>query len=209
MKKLVFFLFVFGAQHLCAQTWNEWFAQKKTQLKYLAQQIATFQIYAGYLEKGYHIAQQGLTAINDIKNGEFSLHKNYFGSLSAVNPKVKNMAEVAEIIAMQVSVVQQFKKMVAKAKNSGQFNSGELGYFGNVYTGVVAACINDVDELIGLTTNGQLQMTDDERMKRVGVLYKDMQDKYAFTQSFANDASLLALQRQRDANEINLLKKLQ
>jgi hypothetical protein len=71
-----------------AQTpnWNEWFRQKKTQLKYLAEQIAALKVYLEYLKKGYDVAQKGLSTIELIKSGSFSLHKDYFNSLKQVSP---------------------------------------------------------------------------------------------------------------------------
>jgi hypothetical protein len=50
------------------------FSQKQTELKYYLQQIAALKLYAGFLEKGYSIAREGLTVIAEIKNGEFNLH---------------------------------------------------------------------------------------------------------------------------------------
>ena len=66
-----------------SQTWDEWFQQKKTKLKYIAQQIAAFEVYAGYLKKGYEIVDEGWNTVNDIKHGDFDLHNNYFTSLKS------------------------------------------------------------------------------------------------------------------------------
>src|SRR5260221_4860823 len=87
-----------------AQTYDEWFRQKKTQKKYLLQQIAALQVYIDYAKKGYDIASKGLNTIRDIKNGDFNLHRDFFGSLKQVNPKIKKYAKVADIIAYQVSI---------------------------------------------------------------------------------------------------------
>ena len=53
MKKLIIIMLlgmlVTGVK---AQTFAEWFQQKKTQKIYLLEQIAALQIYTGYLQKG-------------------------------------------------------------------------------------------------------------------------------------------------------------
>jgi hypothetical protein len=52
--KKCFFLFALPllfVQVSTAQTWSEWFSQKKTQKKYLLEQVAALKIYAGYLKK--------------------------------------------------------------------------------------------------------------------------------------------------------------
>ena len=52
-------------------------------------------------------------------------------------------------------------------------------------------------------TSGQLEMTDDERIKRIEKIYLDMQDKFAFTASFSNEMSVLAIQRLTEQTELN------
>jgi len=201
-------LFVCVAYLGHAQTWDEWFRQKKTKIKYLGQQIAALQVYIGYAEKGYKIASTGLHAIQDIKNGEFSLHQSYFSSLKNVNPKIKNAAEVAEIIALQISIVNHFKQAIKTYKASGYYGASELSYVGNVYAEITADCLKDIDALMNLITDNKLEMSDDERIAAINKLYADMQDKNSFTQSFTNDGLLLVQQRQQEANNNGVAKQL-
>src|SRR3954466_1406137 len=89
------------AAHSNAQTFSEWFRQKKTQKKYLIEQIAALEVYAGHLEKGYSILSEGLSQINSIKHGEFGLHDAYFYSLKNINPHIKDYTTVDEIISLK------------------------------------------------------------------------------------------------------------
>ena len=160
------------------------------------------------MEKGYKIASSGLHTISDIKNGEFNLHEVFFSSLKTVNPKIKNAAEVAEVIALQISIVNHFKKAIQTYKSSGYFNNEEMSYIGKVYGALTADCLKDIDGLISVITDYTLQMTDDERIKQINKLYADMQDKNAFTQNFTNNAFLLAQQRQKEQNDISVTQQL-
>lgn len=191
-----------------AQTWDEWFNQKATQKKYLLQQIATLQTYIGYVEKGYKIASSGLHTISDIKKSEFNLHEMFFSSLKTVNPAIKNAAEVTEIVALQISIINHFKKAIQTYKASSYFSSDEMTYIGNVYSELTADCLKDIDGLISVITDDKLQMTDDERITQINKLCADMRDKNAFTQSFSNNAILLAQQRQREQNDISVTQQL-
>ena len=203
MKK--FSLIIIAAFTICtshAQTWAEWFQQKKTQQKYLIQQIAALQVYLSYVEKGYDIAKKGLDVIQQFKNGEFNLHETFFNSLKAVNPKIKNTAEVAEIIALQISIVNHFKDAIKTYKESSQFNSDELTYINKVYTNLTTDCLKDIDALTSVITDDSLQMNDDERIQQINSIYADMQDKNSFTQYFTNSANMLANQRAWEQNDI-------
>jgi hypothetical protein len=60
MKRVVTILFIVISQCAHAQNWKEWTQQKKTQLKYLSEQIIAFKTYMQFVEKGYSIAKNGL-----------------------------------------------------------------------------------------------------------------------------------------------------
>ncbi len=68
MRVLLISLYLLGIGiRVQAQNWNEWFRQKKTQIRYYVEQISALQVYIDLGQKGYGIYQDGLTVINDIK----------------------------------------------------------------------------------------------------------------------------------------------
>jgi len=209
MKKLLI-LFLLGmlATTTQAQTFAEWFKQKKTQKKYLVQQIAALQVYIGYAQKGYSIAKEGLNAIGDFKRGEFNLHSGYFNSLKSVNPKIKQYAKVADIMAMQVTIIQSYGRIRRHVRESGAFNGEELDYIMRVLGRLLDDCENTLDELITVTTDGNPEMKDDERLKRIDILYEDMTDKYTFSQSFHKETMVLAASRIKENNDVRTSRAL-
>src|SRR5690349_4960560 len=104
-KLIIIFTLVLWGNIANAQTFNEWFRQKKTQKKYLLQQIAALKVYLDYLKKGYKIVDKGLTIVGDIKQGKFDLDIEYLESLANVNSAVSGSAKVAGIIAYQKRIM--------------------------------------------------------------------------------------------------------
>src|SRR6202035_5667433 len=90
-----------------------------------------------------------------------------------------------------------------------KISSGEFSYISSVYSNMINECGKNLNALIEVTTDGKLEMTDDERIKRIDGIYDDMEDKYAFTQSFTNKAGLLADQRTAETDENGILKILE
>ncbi|HRO41749.1 MAG TPA: hypothetical protein PLY79_10310 [Ferruginibacter sp.] len=211
MKKILLALLVFvsAAGSLKAQTFAEWFQQKKTQKKYLIQQIAALQVYIGYAKKGYKIAKEGLNTIGGFTKGEFNLHTDYLNSLKSVNPEVRRYVKVAEIIALQVKIIQNYNRTYRQLNSSDAFSEDELAYIGRVYSRLLDDCDKTLDELITITTDGKLEMKDDERIERIDKLYLDMQDKFTFSQSFSNDAKSLAASRLNDKSDVQTSRVLQ
>ena len=196
-----------------AQTLAEWTQQKKTQIQYLLDQIAANKVSIDYLEKGYEVVRTGLNTIQNIKKGDFNLHRDFFSSLEIVNPKIKTYTRVGDIIAYQVRIVKNISTTIKNLNESGQFNTDELDYSKAIFETLLEECLKNVDELYLVITSDELQsdsyrMSDDERIKRIDQLYTDMQDKYSFCQSFSEECSVLALQRLGEQLEIKFSKKL-
>lgn len=187
-----------------AQTFGEFFNQKKTQKKYLLQQIAALEVYAGYLKKGYQIVDGGLTTIRDISNGEFKLHNVFISSLKQVSPVIRKDARIAEIIALQLSILKAFGEI----KSNALLSVDNLNYIALVADGIITACYADLEELLLVITSGKLEMQEDERLERLDKVYISMLDKSAFTQDFCNHTAQLIRQRASEQNEIGNLMNM-
>jgi len=150
--------------------------RKKTKLKYIAEQIAAFQVYAGYLKQGYDIVEKGWSVVNDIKHGDFDLHNNYFTSLKEVNESVGSYGKVDSIASLQVQILQVNEAINKLIQDNSNIQSQEKEYIIKVMSNLLDKCAGDLDQLTMLTTNDSVEMKDDERLKRIDDLYIDMQD---------------------------------
>jgi hypothetical protein len=188
---------------LCAQTWSEWFKQKKTQKQYLLKQIALLNTYVGYVKKGYDIADKGLTAINDFKDGEFSLHREFFGARKTVNPHLANSAKVADIIAFQVFVIRNLKSLNQFCANANGLTPEDVRYITSVYLNMIRLCDASLSELLDIVFNDKLEMTDDQRMNRIDRLHEESQDRVAFAKQFEQDVKSLSYARASEMNAVS------
>lgn len=194
--------------HVPAQTWDEWFRQKKTQKKYLLEQIAKLKVYLEFVKKGYQIAQTGLTTISEIKSGDFTLHSLFFDRLKAVNPKIKKYWKVAAMIDMQVKVMGIYRKYVADVNNTKILDSDEIGSLYRLFTTLVDQFADNMEALLLVVTATGLEMADKERLQRIDLLFDEVSEKYSTVLSFTNDTSLQIIQRERELNDLQTLKNL-
>jgi len=187
-----------------AQTYDEFFRQKKTQQKYLIQQLAALKMYTGYLKKGYDITNEGIQTIKGFTKGEFSLHETYLKSLKAINPATIDKSKILEIAALQISINRSFNAIVRNANLSESFKI----YITDVKRSVLTDCGNNLDELFLIITNEKLELKDDERIKHIEFIYRQMKDNYEFVQSFSNEVKLLINQREQEASDNRSLEKM-
>lgn len=181
-------------------------AQTK-QRKVLLQQIAALKVYIDVAQNGYSIAKKGLNTIGDLRRGEFNLHTDYLTSLKKVNPKIKNYSRVAEIIGLRWKIMKSCRLAYQDLNDGDLFHGSELAYIKRVFGRLMDNCNDTLDELMTVTTDGQLEMKDDERIERIDRLYYSMMDNYSFIQSFNKQAKLLHLLRVKENREVQMTSK--
>jgi hypothetical protein len=194
VKITLFFLFVgLGTQ---AQTFAEWFHQKKTKEKYIVQQIAALEAYGSVLKAGYNVAHNGLGTISGFNNGEFQLHSAYYTNLKTVSPAVQHNAQVKEILAWQ----QDINKAFGRLKDDG--------YYNQVKAAVLKDCNQELTELQTVLTDNSAEMSDADRLKRIGAIHTEMLSNYRFTVGFCNNAALLNRDKTNQPADLQTLKDL-
>lgn len=202
MKKIVLFLLLAGFIN------ENIYAQSK-QRQVLLKQIVALQMYIGYAKKGYSIAKKGLNTVSDFKRGEFNLHTDYFNSLKTVNPKIKKYARVAEIIALEVKIMKSYGTIYGQIQQDDLFHGDEVDYIRRVFDRLIENCDDNLEELITIVTDGQLEMKDDERMKRIDAIYQNILENHTFCESFSNQTRLMSLSRAKDIKEVKTSRALQ
>ncbi|WP_439697448.1 hypothetical protein ACFGVS_03335 [Mucilaginibacter sp. AW1-7] len=205
-KHLLAFALVTAAMSHCAQaqTFAEWFSQKKTQKKYLLQQIAALQVYSGYLKTGYSIAKGGLGSINSYVGNEFSLHDGYYKHLNKVNIAVKNNPQVNDIIRWQQDILKQTMAI----KKQGGLTANENNYTGKVCSALLSDCDARINDLQTILSDNKTAMSDEERIRQIARLHQAMQDNYRFAGNFRSQLQLYVRNKQQEQNDHHTLKNL-
>ncbi|EHQ24628.1 hypothetical protein [Mucilaginibacter paludis] len=183
-------------------SFGDLFGQAGKQKKYYLQQIAAYQVFQSELKQGYNVIKHGLSGIRDINTAELNAHSTYYTSLKQVSGPVKNSEQVQDIFDWQVEINNSFNQ------SFNGLTDDEQTYISTVKAGVLNECNADLTDLDNLLTAGKLEMTDDERLKRLAKIHTAMLDKYQFTRSFCNAAKLLIAQRQQSNNETQTLKSI-
>jgi hypothetical protein len=174
----------------------------------MTEQLAKLELYLQEVKQGYSIVQKGLAVIGDIKKGDFDLHSLFFTSLKDVNPAIKNWGKVADIVAMQVQLIIGCKSSLQQIVASGNFTASDIKYLSSVFTNLTNLTGKDIDELTELVSDGNWQMTDDDRMAQIDQLFKEVSDKYGFLRSFSSRVMAESNQRSQQKASIQNLQKL-
>lgn len=172
------------------------------------EKLTQFKSILSDMKQGYQIYEQGYGTISNLSKGNFDLHNVYLTGLMAVSPAVRNNPRIGQIITQQSNLLSEYQRYNSLFKQSGSFNSNELLYFNNVFDQLVKQSNANIDELTNVTTADKLRMSDDDRLRAIDRIYLSSSDQLNFLRYFNRKAVLLSLQRSKDLNETQTLKKL-
>jgi hypothetical protein len=160
------------------------------------------------LQEGYKVLDAGYSAIRDVSKGSFNLHKAYLDGLLAVSPAVRNYARVADILSLQVSMVQRYKAAWARFSGDRHFSVAELGLMSQVYGSLLDQSAKDLEALAEIITDGSIRASDAERLRQIDGIYGGMAKRSAFLDQVNNSGALLSAQREKEENELGMTKRL-
>jgi len=183
-------------------------AQDIQQLLYDIEKLTQFKAILSDMQTGYTILTQGYGAVKAISEGNFNLHSAFLNSLEAVSPAVRQYGRVADIITNQASIVSEYKAAWKQANASGHFSAAELVYMNGVFTQLLNQSVDNLTNLTNILTANTLRMSDAERLQAIDHIYGDTQSKLSFLRSFNNQVAILSLQRAKEQNDVQMLKKL-
>lgn len=203
MKKLIVILIMCSMSfQLKAQS------EEVQQLLLNIEKLSQFRKILKNMKDGYQIIFKGYTAVKDISQGNFNLHKTFLDGLMQVSPAVKKYKRIADIISYQLRIAKEYKLAYNRFKEERQFTVEEIDYLGKVYGNLFNESLKALDELSMVITSGKLRMSDDERLQAIDKIYLSVEEQYTFLKEFTNNSNLLSLQRKAEKAEIEMSRRL-
>lgn len=183
-------------------------SEEVQQLLLNIEKLSQFRKILKNMKDGYQIIFKGYTAVKDISQGNFNLHKTFLDGLMQVSPAVKKYKRIADIISYQLRIAKEYKLAFNRFKEEKQFTIEEIDYLGKVYSNLFNESLKALDELSMVITSGKLRMSDDERLQAIDKIYLSVEEQYSFLKEFTNNSNLLSLQRKAEKAEIEMSRRL-
>ncbi len=181
---------------------------ESAQLALNIEKLAQFKQILSDMKKGYQVLSGGYNTIKGISQGNFSIHKVFLDGLMEVSPTVRNYRRVGDIVNYQILLVREYKSAYNRFRSDENFSIKEIGYLGKVYDNLFRESLRNLDELTTIVTAGKLRMSDDERLRAIDDISKDMEGKLDFLRQFNQNTSVLSLQRAKEKKDAQSVKKV-
>lgn len=156
--------------------------------------------------EGYQTLQSGYQKVKNVAEGNFKIHEVFLEELLDVSPQVKKYYRVKELLAIQQSISKEHLELFNRIKQGDEFEGGELRMMKDLLKGVFLSSIKSLDELVVLLADGQLRMSDFERIQAIDRLWVEMEGLLVAVRQINQEIHYLKWNRER-ASEIRFLFK--
>ncbi|QEC65624.1 TerB family tellurite resistance protein [Mucilaginibacter ginsenosidivorans] len=172
------------------------------------QKLASLKSILGQMYTGYDILSKGYRAVKDVSQGNFSLHEAFLNGLFIVNPTVRKYPRVEDIINDQAMLVSEYKTTWSAYQSSGKFSPDELSYMIGVYNNLVDATFKNLNDLAMVLGDGQLRMSDAERLGVIDRIYLDSKNELSYLRKFNDQAGRTLAQRKQAQADKQIINSL-
>jgi len=108
----------------------------------------------------------------------------------------------------QVALVGEYRQAWALFRQDNHFKPQELSYMQQVYSGILDASVKNLDEIMLVVSPAKTQMTDEQRLELINHASDHLDENYNDMHQFNNQGIQLSLQRSKDLNDTQSIKKL-
>jgi hypothetical protein len=154
------------------------------------------------------MSQVKLTEISNWVEKQRELYQDYYQELWEVKNILTYYQRIREITQKQVRLVAEYKRAWSLLKQDRHFTPEELDYMSQVYTGILAASTQNLDQILLVLQAFSYQMGDAQRLEIIHAAADQLETNYQDLQAFNEQNMLLSLQRARSQQEVNAVKQL-
>ena len=149
-----------------------------------------------------------LTEISGWTEQQKQLYSNYYTELGKIKSAIANYQRIKDITMKQAALVSEYKQAWSLFRQDSHFNPQELSYMQQVYSGILDASVKNLDEIMLVVSPAKTQMTDEQRLELINHASDHLDENYNDLHQFNNQGIQLSLQRSKDLNDTQSIKKL-
>lgn len=149
-----------------------------------------------------------LVEISDWTERQRTLYKDYFEELSKVKSLISYYQRVRDLSDKQVQLVSEYQRAWNLFRQDKHFTAEELDYMSTVYTGILNESVENIDRIFLVLNSFSTQMSDAKRLDIINAAADQVDANYDDLTRFNRQNILLSLQRAKEQNDIDRVKKL-
>lgn len=148
-----------------------------------------------------------LGQITDWAKKEKDLFSNYYDELAKVKAAIATYRRVKEIAQIQLQLVNEYKTAWTLFKNDKHFTPSEVQYMYTVYSNLINQSVENIDELLLVTSSFETKMSDGKRLDLIAAVSSKMQKVRTDLLQFNRQNMQISLHRATSQDDVDAVKK--
>lgn len=149
-----------------------------------------------------------LTEISGWVDKQKTLYADYFDELWKIKNTITTYQRVREVIKKQVQLVNEYSRAISLFKQDKHFAEKEISYMHKVYSGIMDESVKNIEQMQLVLNAFVTQMTDAKRLEIINKASDNIEQNISDLRQFNQENIKVSLQRAKDINDINAVKKL-
>lgn len=149
-----------------------------------------------------------LTEISDWTSQQRQLYSGYYDELWKVKATITYYQRIKDLTVKQVALVTEYNRAWGMLKQDQHFNSAELSAMQRVYSGILSASVENLDQIMLVVNPGKTQMSDEQRLELVNRAGNRLDDNYNDLRRFNIQNQVLSLQRGKELGDTKTTQAL-
>ncbi|TWR24779.1 conjugal transfer protein TraI [Mucilaginibacter pallidiroseus] len=149
-----------------------------------------------------------LTEISGWTEDQKQLYSGYYTELWKIKSTIAYYQRIKEVTLKQAALVGQYKRAWGLFQKDNHFRPDEISYMQKVYSGILDASVQNLDQILLVINGFKTQMTDAERLELINHASDQLDINYNDLQQFNNQNLRICLQRSRDFADTKSIKAL-
>jgi hypothetical protein len=149
-----------------------------------------------------------LTEISGWTEEQKQLYSGYYTELWKVKSTIAYYQRIKDVTLKQAALVGQYKRAWGLFQKDNHFRPEEINYMQKVYSGILDASVQNLDQILLVINSFKTQMSDAERLELINHASDQLDINYNDLQQFNNQNIRICLQRSRDFADTKSIKEL-
>lgn len=134
------------------------------------------------------------------------LYSNFYSGLWEVKSIISYYHRIREITQKQAYLIAQYQQAWRMIQGDRHFTAQEISYMAGVYSGIMEATLQNVDQLFTVINSFSTQMSDAKRLELINQVAATVDSNYGDLLQFNQQNALLSLSRTKDAQDAAMVK---
>jgi len=149
-----------------------------------------------------------LGEISDWTERHRKLYAEYYEGLVKVKSVISTYKKIRELISTQQAIIQEYQWAISLFKKDKHFTADEILHMEEIYTGILKASVQNLDQVFVIINSFKTQMSDAARMELIDASAKAIEDNFNDLKAFNDENIVLSTGRAKSVLELNKLKEL-